>query len=121
MKVVIDGRTATAPPGGSYFPEMVMDATMQPGLNHFVMNGRESMVLPRIPASILQNVSAAQTTMVTLKPEAALDLPPAQQPFLTVEIQPGSLEQRNSETDSFHFRVTLTAGSLIRSSFPKKR
>ena len=68
-----------------------MDATMQPGLNNFVMKGMESLVLPRIPASILQNVSASQTTMVTLKPEAALDLPPAQQPFLTVEIQPGSL------------------------------
>ena len=53
VKVVIDGRTATAPPAGYYFPEMVMDATMQPGLNHFVMKGRESMVLPRIPASIL--------------------------------------------------------------------
>ena len=67
-----------------FFPEMVMDATMQPGLNNFVMKGMESMVLPRIPASIPQNVSASQTTMVTLKPEAALDLPPAQQPFLSV-------------------------------------
>ena len=46
------------------------------------------MVLPQIPSSILQAVSASQTTLVTLKPEAALDLPPAQQPFLTVEIQP---------------------------------
>ena len=42
------------------------------------------MYLPRIPASILPNVSSSQTTMVTLKAEAALDLPPAQQPFLTV-------------------------------------
>ncbi len=55
-----------------------MDATMQPGLNHFVIKGMESMVLPRIPASILQNVSASQTVTVTLKPDAALDLPPAQ-------------------------------------------
>ena len=58
-----------------------MDATMQPGLNHFVMKGMESMYLPRIPNSILQNVNASQTTMVTLKPEAALDLPPAQRSF----------------------------------------
>ncbi len=84
VKVVINGRTATAPPGGYYFPEMVMDATMQPGLNNFVMKGMESMYLPRIPTTILQPVSASQITMVTLKPEAALDLPPAQQPFLTV-------------------------------------
>ena len=65
---------------GCYFPERVMDATMQPGLNHFVMKGMESMVLPRIPTSILQNVSASQSVTVTLKPEAARDLPPAQQP-----------------------------------------
>ncbi len=69
---------------GCYFPETVMDATMQPGLNNFVMKGMASMVLPRIPASILQNVSASQTVTVTLKPEAAFDPPPAQQPFLTV-------------------------------------
>ena len=42
---------------GCYFPEMVMDATMQPGLNHFVMKGMESVLLPCIPASILQNVA----------------------------------------------------------------
>ena len=66
---------------GYYFPEMVMDATMRPGLNHFVMKGMESMYLPRIPTTILQNVSASQTHTVTLKPEAALDLPPAQQPW----------------------------------------
>ena len=49
-----------------------MDATMQPGLNNFVMKGMESMVLPRIPASILENVSTGQTHTVTLKPEADL-------------------------------------------------
>ena len=41
----MSSRCATALPGGYYFPEMVMDATMQPGLNHFVMKGMESMRL----------------------------------------------------------------------------
>ena len=40
-----------------------MDATVQPGLINFVMKGMESMVLPRIPATILQNVSAARPTL----------------------------------------------------------
>ena len=99
MKVVIDGRPATAPPGGYYFPEMVMDATMQPGLNNFVMKGMESMYLPRIPSSILQAVSASQTTTVTQKPEAALDLPPAQQPFQSAPglSPPGESEARKRE------------------------
>ena len=84
---------------GCYFPEMVMDATMQPGLNHFVMKGMESMVLPRILASILQNVSASQTVTVTPKPEAALDLPPAQQPFQSAPglSPPGESEARKRE------------------------
>ena len=122
MKVVIDGRTATAPPGGYYFPEMVMDATMQPGLNNFVMKGMESMVLPRIPTTILQAVSASQTTMVTLKPEArarpaarAAALPhrrnPARQPR---QQRPARrLEQRNSETDPFHYQMWIASLHLV--------
>ena len=30
VKVVLDGRTATNPPAGYYFPEMVMDTTFSP-------------------------------------------------------------------------------------------
>ena len=39
---------------------------MQLGLNHFVMKGMESLYLPRIPTTILQNVSASQAVTVTL-------------------------------------------------------
>ena len=31
VKLVIDGRTATNAPSGYYFPEMVMDVTIEPG------------------------------------------------------------------------------------------
>ena len=81
VKVVIEGRTATVSPAGYYFPEMVMDAQMSPGVNHDVMAGMETMYLPRIPGSILAPISASQTTLVTLRHEAALDLPLAQQRF----------------------------------------
>ena len=64
-----------------------MDAQMSPGVNNYVMASMETLYLPRIPTSILQPISASQTTMVTLRPEAALDLPLAQQQFLTVEVQ----------------------------------
>ena len=43
VKVVIAGRTATAPPASYYFPEMAMDAQMQPGQNNFVMKSMESI------------------------------------------------------------------------------
>ena len=68
-----------------------MDAQMSPGVNNYVMASMETLYLPRIPTSILQPISASQTTIVSLRPEAALDLPLAQQQFLTVEVQPDSL------------------------------
>ncbi len=32
VKVAVDGRTATNAPAGFYFPEMVMDMTIKPGI-----------------------------------------------------------------------------------------
>ncbi len=95
VKVVLDGRTATAAPAGYYFPEMVIDTTLSPGVDNGVMTIRDAngvpirahaMYLPRVASTILQTVSPTQPTMVTLRPEAALTLPPEQQPHLTVEV-----------------------------------
>jgi hypothetical protein len=40
---------------------------------------------------VLQTVSAGVTNLITLQSNAAYTLPPEQQPYLTVEIMPGSL------------------------------
>jgi len=42
VKVVLDGRTATNPPAGYYFPEMVMDTTFEPGVTNGVMTIRDA-------------------------------------------------------------------------------
>jgi hypothetical protein len=118
VKVVIDGRTATASPAGQYFPEMVMDAQMQPGVNNFVMAGMETMYLPRIANSILQPISASQTTMVTLRPEAALDLPPQQQQYLTVEVQPNSLVNEGQHVASGQVGISVVPPELVRDMLP---
>ena len=118
VKVVIDGRTSSSVPAGYYFPEMVMDAHMQPGINNFVMMGMETMYLPRIPSSILQNVSASQTTMVTLRPEAALTLPPEQQQYLTVEVQPGSLVNNGQHVANGQVGISVVPPELVRDMLP---
>ena len=76
VKLVIDGRTATNAPAGDYFPEMVMDLTIQPGLANTVMGsmgthdetGGELPTVRRLPAAgpdvILQTVSNTQPTTI---------------------------------------------------------
>ena len=74
VKVKLDGTTATNAPAGFYFPEMVMDATIQAGRANTVMGSmgtleeqtanadREEVYLPRLRTSILQAVSATEPT-----------------------------------------------------------
>ena len=83
-----------------------------------VMVGMETMYLPRIPASILQPISASQTTMVSLRPEAALDLPLAQQQFLTVEVQPNSLVNNGQHVASGQVGVSVVPPELVRDMLP---
>ena len=118
VKVVIDGRTATVSPAGYYFPEMVMDAQMSPGVNNSVMAGMPTMYLPRIPSSILAPISASQTTMVTLKPEAALDLPLPQQQFLSVEVQPNSLVNNGQHVAAGQVGISVVPPELVRDMLP---
>ena len=91
VKVVIDGKTATSPPTGQYFPEMVMDSQMTVGKDNTVMSGMSAMYLPRIQSSILQTVTDTQPAQITLKPEAALNLTSDQASKLTLNLSPNSL------------------------------
>ena len=51
VKLVIDGRTATNPPAGYYFPEMVMDLTIQAGQANTAMGSMTTPVRARAPIS----------------------------------------------------------------------
>ncbi len=103
IKFAIDGRTATNAPDGIYFPEMVMDLYIQPGIANTVMAAMEhdsvqasqmlelGVYLPRLQLSILQDVSTTEATMIGVDAESAPNLTPQQRQQLTIEIQPGSL------------------------------
>ncbi|HEV7405628.1 MAG TPA: Ig-like domain-containing protein, partial [Chthoniobacteraceae bacterium] len=103
VKLAIDGRTATNAPAGFYFPEMVMDLTLQPGRANTAMDtmgtaaeklantGRPEVFLPRLQTSILQPVSTTDMTMVNVDAISAPNLTPTQRDQLQLEVQPNSL------------------------------
>lgn len=102
LKIRIDGRTATNAPGGTFFPEMVMDVQLQPGRTNTLMGtmgspqsrhenlDRVEVYLPRVRTAALQPVSATQPTTITVLPEAAPNLSDEQRARMSVTTAPGS-------------------------------
>ncbi len=103
VKVAVDGRTATNAPAGVFFPEMVMDAEIQPGVSNTLMGSmgsveqrlenadRSEVYLPRVPTSALQPVSDSSPTVITVQdPAAASQLTDQQRQALTLTIAPGA-------------------------------
>jgi len=101
VKLVLSGPTATSPHPDFYWPEMVMDTHNQLGITNYVtMIGqdtnalllfKQTIYLPRIASNVLQTVSGTNTTILTLQSNAAYNLTPEQQPYLTIGIPPNSL------------------------------
>ncbi|ARQ13735.1 PAP2 haloperoxidase-like superfamily protein (plasmid) [Rhizobium etli] len=103
VKVVFDGMTATNAPAGFYFPEMVMDTDIRPGVINTIMGtmGRPdqqnanptdpAVYLPRLNTSILAAVSNSEATTLRLNTDANVGLSPEQQQLLTLQVLPGSL------------------------------
>lgn len=103
IKVVVDGRTATNPPAGYYFPEMVMDLDIRPGEQNTMMAAMQSIAaraqamtekgvyLPRLALSLLNDVSNTAPTTVGVDALSAPDLTPEDRQFLTLTVQPGSI------------------------------
>jgi len=103
VKVAVDGRTATNAPTGVFFPEMVMDATLEPGVENTMMDsmgtpteraanaGRLEVYLPRVPTTIFSVVSDSVATTVGVDQGAAPSLTDAQRGALTLTVAPGSV------------------------------
>ena len=72
VKLVVDGRTATNAPSGVFYPEMVFDLTVQPGVANTVMGTMgttqeqaamgtaKGVYLPRIQQNVLQTAGEQQ-------------------------------------------------------------
>ncbi len=122
VKLAVDGRAATNAPPGVFFPEMVMDLNLEVGLANTVMGtmgsrqeresnrDRQEVYLPRVPASILHDVSNTQPTLIGVDAESAPNLTPEERAMLSIEVQPGSLLDQNGNP--------LTAGQVGISTVP---
>ncbi|WP_263539105.1 Ig-like domain-containing protein [Paucibacter sp. Y2R2-4] len=102
VKVGIDGRTATNTPDGIFWPEMVMDTTLRPGITNTLMGSmgstqsqnenadRQEVYLPRVQTSALQTVSNTAQTTITVDEKSAPDLTDEQRGELKLVVAPGS-------------------------------
>jgi hypothetical protein len=103
VKLVVDGLTATNSPAGFYYPEMVMDLHIFPGIQNTVMAAMETdpvkaqtmlsrgVYLPRLQTSLLHNVSSTDPTTVGVYALSAPNLTTAQSQFLSLKVQPNSI------------------------------
>jgi membrane-associated phospholipid phosphatase/sugar lactone lactonase YvrE len=103
VKLVIDGRTATSAPSGVFYPEMVFDLTIQPGVANTVMGSMGTtqeqaaegsalgVYLPRLQTSILKPAGGNTSTTISLDPAAAQGLTPGQASEYSITVAPNSL------------------------------
>ncbi len=120
VKIGIDGTTATNPPAGYYFPQMVMDTTMQPG-NNTIMPMMSINWLPRVQSAILQTVTNTDTTatMITAGAAGGTGLTPEQQSELSVDVMPGSLIGANGlPVTSAQIGISVVPPSLVMDMLP---
>ena len=131
VKLVLNGRTATNAPSGYYFPEMVMDLQLEAGRANTVMGtmgtddekranrDRQEVYLPRLQTSILQTVSAAATTNITVGPGGAPNLSPQQASELTLTVPAGAMRDANGNPlSSAQIGVSTVPASLVRDMLP---
>lgn len=131
VKLVLNGTTATNAPAGSYFAEMTMDLTIEPGIVNSVMGSMgtrdqqtafEEIVgvyLPRLNSAILQTVSNTGPTVITVPAEAAPDLTPAQRQLLTAEVMPGTAIGADGQVmTNVQIGISTVPPELIREMLP---
>jgi hypothetical protein len=117
---------------GFYFPVMVMDLTMRPGIANTVMGSMGSLeeqganttnqgvYLPRLQTSILHSVSDTQPTTVGLTADSAPDLTPEQQSELKLTVQPGTMiGQGGQKMASGQIGVSIVPPDLVKDMLPE--
>ena len=135
VKVAVDGRTATNAPSGFYFPEMVMDTNIKPGVVNTLMgsmgtsdkqaaNANDPAVyLPRLQALILTNISTTDPTTVTAPVSSSSGsgstLTGTQLSQLTLTVQPGSLvDAHGNPVSNAKVGISPVPASLVMDMLP---
>jgi predicted Zn-dependent protease len=131
VKLAIDGRTATNAPDGIYFPEMVMDLSIQAGAANTAMGtmgtaedqaanrNRPEVYLPRVQKTILHDITGSAPVHIDLDANAAPNLTPQQRDDLTLDVQPGSaIGLDGKPLASFQVGVSTVPPELVRDMLP---
>jgi hypothetical protein len=133
VKLVIDGTTATNAPSGVYYPEMVFDLKVQPGVTNTVMGDMgttqqqaaqgtaRGVYLPRLQRSILRSTGGSSPTTIPLDPNAAISTLTAQQASeYSITVSPNSLVGMDGQKmSSGMVGVSTVSPSLIREMLPQ--
>ncbi|WP_291983891.1 Ig-like domain-containing protein [Candidatus Accumulibacter sp. ACC005] len=131
VKLAIDGRTASNAPSGAFYPEMVLDLTIEVGYDNTVMGSmgtretmaaneeRQEVYLPRLQTSILQTVSDSTTTEVGVDAASAPNLTAEQRAQLKLEVQPGTLIDADGNVMSAgQVGISTVPPELVRDMLP---
>ncbi|CAN7346405.1 Ig-like domain-containing protein [Pseudoduganella sp. LjRoot289] len=131
VKVGIDGRSATNPPAGVFFPEMVMDVELRPGITNTLMGSmgsldaqqanadRAEVYLPRVQTSSLQQVSNSTPTTITVDEKSAPALTDEQRNELTLTVQPGSAVGFDGQVlDNVKIGINTVPPALVKDMLP---
>lgn len=131
VKLAVDGRTATNAPAGIFFPEMVMDLQLRPGVVNTPMDsmgsdqekaanlGRTEVYLPRLQTSILKPITGTGPVTLTVDASAAPDLSPEQRAGLTATVMPGTaVDAQGKPMDAFQVGISAVPPSLVMDMLP---
>jgi membrane-associated phospholipid phosphatase len=131
IKIGIDGRTATNAPAGVFFPEMVMDAIIRPGVTNTLMGtmgaqdsqrdnlNRGEVYLPRVPNSAMQQVSNTAPTTITVDAASAPALNEEQRAALHLTIPPGAAVGHDGQVlDNVQMGIATVPFEMVKDMLP---
>ena len=131
VKLAIDGRTATNSPAGFFFPEMVLDLSIEVGTTNTVMSStgsqekrqanidRTEVYLPRLRTEMLQDISDEITTWITVDATSSPNLTDEQREQLSIEVKPGSVIGEDGQPlDDAKIGISTVPPELVRDMLP---
>lgn len=131
VKVAVDGRTATNAAEGFFFPEMVMNVDVAPGVENTIMAGmgsreaklanigNEAVYLPRVDENILVDIDDAGVTTVTAMSENGSVLTAEQLDLISIDVTGGSLLDENGDViQGAQVGISTVPPDIVRDMLP---
>ncbi len=119
VKLAVDGRTATGISPTLYFPEMVLDVSVEPGVTNYAMTNMPEIYLPRLARDIFADVSSTGTTIVNATAAGTPELTPEQRQYLRLEVDGGSAIGENGlPVNNVRVGVATVPPDLVRDMLP---